>query len=141
MPSRPLRPCLEPGCPTLTSRSRCAVHERTSTRNHGGVPAARRGYDAEYRRARAEAIAAQPWCSECGSSFNLTADHVVPLSQGGDPHGLLRVLCKACNSAQGARLAAGEGRVGSLGPRHPLYRGPTKKNAGQVSHVGTVRNG
>lgn len=33
----------------------------------------------------------------------LQADHVVPVSLGGDPTGELAVLCRACNTAKGGR--------------------------------------
>ena len=112
---RGIHVCAWPGCPTLTAGQYCADHTRTSSRNHGGVPAAQRGYDPEYRRARAVQIAAVPWCQcrecpehagrMCGARWPLTADHIVPLSQGGDPHGPLRTMCRACANRQGARLA------------------------------------
>jgi len=47
-----LRVCLEPGCPTLTRSRRCPRHERTSTRNHRGIPRQQRGYDVGYERTR-----------------------------------------------------------------------------------------
>jgi HNH endonuclease len=54
------------------------------------------------------AIAAQPWCWECGDAGSpdnpLTADHVIPVSRGGDPLGALSILCWRCNSRKGARL-------------------------------------
>ena len=65
-----------------------------------------RGYDAEYRELRKTAIRAHPFCAECGATDDLTADHVVPLSQGGDPHGALVVRCRSCNSRRGAPLAS-----------------------------------
>ena len=34
-------------------------------------------------------------------SLSLTADHVVPVAQGGDPSGPLAVLCRSCNSSKG----------------------------------------
>ncbi|WP_442864496.1 HNH endonuclease [Blastococcus sp. VKM Ac-2987] len=38
----------------------------------------------------------------CGATTDLTADHVVPLSQGGTNEGPRRVLCRRCNSRRGA---------------------------------------
>ena len=50
-----------------------------------------------HQRRAARAVAAQPWCTVCGhpgSTENpLTADHVVPLSRGGE-RGPLRVACR-----------------------------------------------
>ncbi|HEX2111582.1 MAG TPA: HNH endonuclease [Gaiellaceae bacterium] len=47
-------------------------------------------------------IAAQPYCSHCGATRGLTADHLIPLARGGNPLGPLRVLCRRCNSRRGA---------------------------------------
>ena len=43
-------------------------------------------------------------CTYCGSTEDLTLDHVVPLSRGGT-HALanLRVACRSCNSSKGAK--------------------------------------
>ena len=49
-----MKVCLEPGCPTLTERSRCAEHERAKDRARG-TPA-ERGYDAEHRALRASFV-------------------------------------------------------------------------------------
>lgn len=68
-------------------------------------------YPAEYRRRRAEAIAAEPWCHnpdgcphhDVGTKANpLTADHPIPLGRGGDHDQPLIVYCKRCNSSKGA---------------------------------------
>jgi 5-methylcytosine-specific restriction protein A len=37
------------------------------------------------------------------SPAQLTADHIVPIAAGGDPHGPLQILCRSCNSRKGAR--------------------------------------
>lgn len=43
-------------------------------------------------------------CVECGSTHDLTLDHVHPWSRGGpDTVENLRVLCRPCNSSKGAR--------------------------------------
>ena len=43
-------------------------------------------------------------CKRCSTHLNLTADHIVPESQGG-PTTLdnLQTLCRSCNSSKGAR--------------------------------------
>lgn len=44
-------------------------------------------------------------CVYCGSSDNLEADHIVPLSKGGrSTLDNLSAACKSCNSSKGARL-------------------------------------
>lgn len=51
-------------------------------------------------------------CEDCGSTDDLTVDHVVPVALGGPmlpgPEGV-RVLCRSCNSSKGARLDPGDG--------------------------------
>ena len=84
------RPCL--GCgTTVRGRSRCP-RCATSTA---------RGYDQRWRQTARAVIAASPRCAWCGTTADLTADHVVPLSKGGssDPSNL-RVLCRPHNSGR-----------------------------------------
>lgn len=47
-----LRPCLEPGCPTLTRTTRCADHTRSADRARGTRQ--QRGYDKAHDQLRAE---------------------------------------------------------------------------------------
>jgi len=54
-----LRPCLDCGEPTALTR--CPEH---------------RGYDAEWDRLSRRARRLQPWCSDCGSTEDLQADHL-----------------------------------------------------------------
>lgn len=87
------RVCLERGCfhYALPSRPRCAFHAR----QYDMARQAKRGnlYGGDYRTRRAATIAEQGYCSECGSTERLTADHIVP----GDPASPLRTLCLSCN--------------------------------------------
>lgn len=81
--------CLD--CGTRCHGSRCPHCARTR-HNHA--------YNSTRKRARARAvIAASPRCEICGSSRNLTADHIIPVIEGGAA-GPLRVLCRRCNSAR-----------------------------------------
>jgi hypothetical protein len=44
-------------------------------------------------------------CLECGTTDDLTLDHIHPWSKGGpDTFENLRVLCRSCNSSKGARV-------------------------------------
>jgi hypothetical protein len=40
------------------------------------------GYGGQWRMLAAAAIAVQPWCSTCGSTRDLTVDHVDPATRG-----------------------------------------------------------
>jgi 5-methylcytosine-specific restriction endonuclease McrA len=100
------RACLEPGCPLLTTRTRCFLHTRAKDK----ARVAKRGtlYQGDYRKRRAATIAAQPWCSDCGRTTDLTADHIV----AGQEDSPLRTLCRSCNSARANRARARAQRVG-----------------------------
>ena len=96
MANRPARPCLSPGCPAVTrTGSRCPAHQ---------INRHQRGYGNDWYRLSKAAIAAQPWCSRCYATTDLTADHIIPLHRGGQgvPENV-RVLCRSCNSSKGAR--------------------------------------
>jgi hypothetical protein len=60
---------------------------------------AARGYDAAWQRAAREAIAAQPWCSACGATSDLTGHH--PAGDKADRDSIV-VLCRSCNSSIGS---------------------------------------
>jgi len=79
-----MRYCLTPGCPELVTKGRCPAHRPTEEQ---------RGYGREWRRVRKAVVQAQPWCSWCGATSDLVADHVV----SGDPSAL-QTLCRSCNS-------------------------------------------
>lgn len=94
--------CLD--CGRRTEGSRCADCKARRDVDRGTTT--ERGYGATHQRRARAAIAAQPWCSDCGHPGSrdnpLTADHVVPVSRGGR-NGPLRVACRRCNSSRGSR--------------------------------------
>lgn len=58
-----------------------------------------RGYDATHQKLAKIAIARHPYCTDCGTTVDLCADHIVPTSRGGKY--LLSnyaVRCRSCNS-------------------------------------------
>lgn len=84
--------------------------DNTGNRVPAGAPrprsAARRiRSTAAWQTASANTIAQQPWCTTCGATTDLTADHIQPISRGGHPlhPSNLRTLCRTCNSRKGAR--------------------------------------
>ena len=96
------KPCLVCGVVT-PGPSWCEAH--TPVRPPRRRPNGR--YSGAWRRASSAARKAQPWCSLCGSTTDLTGDHVIPLARGGDPEPPAEeivVLCRRCNSSKGARL-------------------------------------
>lgn len=61
-----------------------------------------RGYDHEWNKLSKLARTIQPWCSKCGGTRDLTADHILSLANGGQ--NILenvQVLCRRCNSSKG----------------------------------------
>ncbi len=49
--------------------------------------------------------AAHPYCMRCGTTVDLTTDHVIPISLGGpDREDNLQVLCHNCNSLKGQKI-------------------------------------
>lgn len=96
-----LRGCLEWGCNRLTTRTRCEAHTRAQDK----ARVLKRGtiYTGHGHRVKAKAtIHAQPWCTACGSTTDLVADHIYP----NDPLSPLRTLCRSCNSARANRARA-----------------------------------
>lgn len=77
-----LRPCLD--CGTRTSRTRCPSCESIRNRARN---ARRPQYAGTWRATSKAARKAQPWCSVCGTTVNLSLDH---------EHG--QVECVPCNS-------------------------------------------
>ncbi len=94
------KPCLVCGVPSPSSR--CALHRavRKRTRNANAATAK-------------AVVQAQPWCSLCGSTRDLTSDHRVPLHDGGsnDPSNQ-RTLCRSCNATRGNQTRAVRGHGG-----------------------------
>ena len=65
-----------------------------------------RGYTERWNRLSRKARALQPFCSDCGTMDDLTADHTEQAWQRFDAGKLIRlrdidVVCRSCNSARG----------------------------------------
>lgn len=92
MPRRLPRPCTI--CGRLTNGSRCPAH-RPPARKKPTNPL----YNRAWRKVSQDARKAQPWCSTCGSTQDLTVDHIAP----GSLDAGIRVLCRPCNSRKNNR--------------------------------------
>ncbi len=73
------------------------------------------GYDSKWRRLSKRARQLQPWCSDCHSTEDLTADHLRwPALSLAD----IDVVCRSCNSKRGAIRGPG-GAPLNRGVREP----------------------
>lgn len=94
------RPCLTPGCPNMAAggarHPRCRPCQRKWDANRNSQP--ERAVYADPNYTAFPLIGA---CELCGSTDDLTRDHIIPISKGGtnDPSNL-RILCRPCNSAK-----------------------------------------
>jgi 5-methylcytosine-specific restriction endonuclease McrA len=62
-------------------------------------------YRMAYRDPAYQAIPLIGACVVCGSTRDLTRDHVVPLiAHGSTERGNIRIVCRSCNSSKGARV-------------------------------------
>ncbi len=123
-----LRPCLDCGVPTDTG-TRCSDCRPPDHQ----LSAHQRGYDAAWRRLSKQARRLQPFCTDCGATDDLTADHSREAWQR-RARGLairledVETLCRSCNGRRGrARPTPSEAPStpsGPLGkPRSALHTG------------------
>ena len=107
-------PTLDGLCGNPSPSSRCEQHpwENRNKRPNKATREAR-GYDHNWRRLSQRARELQPWCSHCGTTDDLTADHLQW------PARTLRdvdVLCRPCNSTKGAPTPENDPRGKTLNP-------------------------
>lgn len=75
-------------------------------------------------------------CQYCGSTKNLTLDHVLPRSRGGDSSwGNLLTACARCNHAKGHRTPEEAGLIVRQKPRKPTLSSFLKLSAGSIDHT------
>jgi 5-methylcytosine-specific restriction enzyme A len=118
---RPLRACMNCGQPTRMTRCvPCGAEQAKRWRAaRGPMPSSvARGYDQSWRKLSIRARRAQPWCSDCGTTDDLTVDHTPEAWEAkaaGRPitPDLVSVCCRACNSKRGAARSGVVARVGT----------------------------
>lgn len=101
-----MKPCITCGEPC--DGPRCPDH---ALPDHRGTAAAR-GYDSRWRRLSKRARKLQPFCSDCGTTDDLTVDHSTEAWQRYEQNLTIRlsdveVVCRACNSRRGAARPRG----------------------------------
>ena len=127
MPTKPARPCAQPGCPrTAVAHGRCAQHQLPRRYDLARGTPAERGYDAQWRVDRDAYLGAHPFCTgllvrQADGSYRRThaegcngvateVDHIVPLSQGGsNTWANYQALSHACHSRKTAQQDGGFG--------------------------------
>ncbi len=120
-----LRPCLGCGIPVETEKQNAGARCLACTEEHSKQfprfrdesnkeSSARRGYGYAWRRLSAQARREHPWCMDCGTPDDLTADHLRwPARTLAD----VEVVCRSCNSSRGALRRSGKPIV----EREPLH--------------------
>ena len=82
MPYRPKTPCHHPGCPELVEPGRLYCEKHLPLHPEVTRPAAKRGYNRRWQKARKSYLEAHPLCVQCakqGKYVRATVvDHIVP---------------------------------------------------------------
>ena len=101
------RACSTPGCPKTAAGPRCAdcaaQHQAARDARERAYEASRptfwrRGYNAEYEKARRIVMRGSPACALCGVAQATQCDHIVSLADGGTNEVRnLRPVCRPCH--------------------------------------------
>lgn len=108
MPWAPKTPCAAPGCTELTHGRLCPRHEaeRKARLDARRGSAAKRGYDARWRKIRQQVLNEEPLCRFCLEAGRVTSatdvDHIDGNPRNNDRSNL-RPLCHECHSRRTAR--------------------------------------
>ncbi|MCR5510370.1 MAG: HNH endonuclease [Lachnospiraceae bacterium] len=106
MPMKPKRPCSYPGCPNLTDRQYCEMHQKEMNRQYEKYdrnPLTKKRYSGAWVRIRKQYAEAHPFCEICFENGIITpvehVHHKLPLNEGGtNDFDNLQSLCKSCHS-------------------------------------------
>ena len=135
------RPCLTCGEPTPGSY--CTEHDPGQW-HHAEASARARGYDTAWARLSKRVRRLQPFCTLCGATANLQADHLPSAWErkaAGKPIRLrdVRVLCGRCNVDAGSSRPKHLARQGARARRVTAGKGESQLHMGTVpDHVGGV---
>ncbi|NKY35436.1 HNH endonuclease [Nocardia speluncae] len=87
------KPCLV--CGELSKESRCSEHRIVKTSNRVVKTDSTR-----WKKLSAKLRKLQPWCTECGATNDLCADHIIPVSERPElvyATENIQILCRRCN--------------------------------------------
>ena len=106
VPTAPLRPCTQAGCPALVGKGYCPTHALAKARTRYNVDTRKWYYTKAWAILREVAFARQPVCAECRTQPSTVVDHKVP--HRGDramfyDSNNLQGLCVACHGRKTAR--------------------------------------
>jgi 5-methylcytosine-specific restriction endonuclease McrA len=91
--------CTNYASPRSKNGSRCPRCETKRNNKRNADPKRAAYKDPVYR-----SFIVGPHCSECGTTEDLTKDHIWPLAKGGsNTVNNIRTLCRSCNSSKGQR--------------------------------------
>jgi 5-methylcytosine-specific restriction protein A len=113
MPNSPLRPCANPGRPTLATSGRCELHRKAKEKTRGTTK--QRGYAGDWQRRRLAILQRDHGLYQQCLREGLTksadeVDHIVPLNRGGNyTDANLESLCHRCHSTKTYGESLGRG--------------------------------
>lgn len=110
-----LRPCLTCGEPVQASY--CPEHQPSKPSGRNKPAPSKIGYGFTWRKLSERARRLQPWCSDCGTTEDLTCDHSREAWERFEQGKTIRlidvdVLCRRCNALKGKQRPGGIPREG-----------------------------
>lgn len=120
MPTSPPHPCNQPGCGKLTHERYCTAHKKAKQKlqDMERGTAHQRGYDARWRKKRANYLRKHPLCVRCQAAEKIVAatvvDHIIPHKGNKNlfnDEDNFQSLCKPCHDH---KTATEDGGFGSL---------------------------
>ena len=116
MPYKPLRPCLQPGCPELVSKGYCDKHKKDKEYDRRRGTANQRGYTYRWQKysrhflSRPDNVFCKLQLLGC-TNLAECVDHIVPPDGPDDPRfwdpANHQAACIHCNSVKGRRAQKG----------------------------------